>query len=138
MASPTRVIKQGLQGRKGTDKNTQDSYLQTIEFPVAAIASAAEQDTGIEAPTKSIQIVSAYLYVGTEETTAAAKTLTVGTTTGSGADALGATSVAVTGPVGTPVTAAFAGGGNWSFTLAGADFVELDATCVITVLATDV
>lgn len=137
MAAPSRFTKVGLQNRIGTAQNTQDSYLQTFEFPVAAIASAAEQDTGVAAPTKSIQVVSAYLYVNTAEASAAAKTLTVGTTTGSGADALGATSVAATGPIGTPVTAAFVGGGNWSFTLAGADFAELDAVCVVTVLATD-
>jgi hypothetical protein len=137
MASPSRFTKVGLQGRTGVVANTQDSYEQTFEFPVLAVASAAEQDTGIAAPTKSIQVLSAYLYVNTAEATAVAKTLTVGTTAGSGADALGATSVAATGPIGTPVTAAFVGGGNWSFTLAGADFAELDAVCVVTVLATD-
>ena len=138
MASPSRFTKVGLQGRTGTDTNSQDSYLQTFEFPVLAIASGAEQDTGIAAPTKSIQVVSAYLYVNTAEATGTTKTLTVGTTSGSGADALGASSVAATGVVGTPVTAAFVGGGNWSFTLASANFAELDAVCVVTVLASDV
>lgn len=138
MANPTRFTKLGTSGRTGTVNNTQDSYLKTYEFPILAVASAAEQDTGVAAPTKAIQVVSAMLYVNTAEATAAAKTLTVGTTSGGGADALAATSVAATGPIGTPVTVAFVGGGNWSFTLAGADFAELDAVCVVTVLASDV
>jgi hypothetical protein len=137
MASPSRLKKLGLQDGLHPTKNTQDSYLQTFEFPVVAVATAAEQDSGVVAPTKSVQVVSAYLYVNTAEATAAVKTLTIGTTSGSGADALGATSVAATGPVGTPVAAAFVGGGNWSYTLVDTDFIELDAVCVVTVLATD-
>lgn len=138
MANPTRFTKLGTSGRTGTVNNTQDSYLKTYEFPILAVASSAEQDTGIAAPTKTVQVVSAYLYVNTAETTGTTKTLTVGTTSGGGADALGASSVASTGVVGTPVTAAFIGGGNWSFTLASANFAELDAVCVVTVLASDV
>ena len=137
MANPTRYKKVGLSGRTGVSTNTQDTYLRTYEFPVVAVASAAEQDTGIAAPTKSIQVVSAYLYVNTTEATAAVKTLDIGTTAGSGADAINDVSVTATGPVGTPVTAAFTGGGNWSYTLAGADFAELDAVAVVTVLASD-
>lgn len=137
MANPTRFTKVGTSGKTGVASNTQDSYLQTFEFPVVAVASDAEQDTGVAAPTKAVQVVSAMLYVNTAEATAAVKTLTVGTTAGSGADALGATSVASTGPVGTPVTAAFVGGGNWSYTLVDTDFAELDAVAVITVKAID-
>ena len=137
MANPTRFTKIGTSGRTGTDQNTQDSYEQTFEFPVVAVASAAEQDTGVAAPTKAVQVLSAMLYVNTAEATAAAKTVDIGTTSGSGADALNDESVAATGPVGTPVTAAFVGGGNWSYTLAGADFAELDAVCVVTVKAID-
>lgn len=137
MASPTRFTKVGLQGRKDTTSNSQDSYLQTFEFPVVAVASAAEQDTGIAAPTKAVQVVSAMLYVNTAEATATTKTVDIGTTAGTGADILNDESVASTGPVGTPVTAAFVGGGNFSYTLAGADFAELDAVCVVTVQALD-
>jgi hypothetical protein len=78
-----------------------------------------------------------YLIVETAEATAVTKTLDVGTTAGSGADALNDVSVAATGPVGTPVQAAFVGGGNWSFTLAGADFADLASRCVIHYVATD-
>lgn len=137
MSTPSRRIKIGLQGRTGTDQNSQDSYIRTYEFPVVAVASSAEQDSGVAAPTKSVQVMSAYLYVNTAETTAAVKTLTVGTTSGGGADALSTTSVAATGPIGDPVTSAFVGGGNWSYTLVDTDFIELDAVCVVTVLATD-
>ena len=136
MSTPSRFTKVGLQGRTGVSTNTQDTYLQTFEFPVVAVASGALQDTGIAAPSGNVQVVSAYLNVTTAEATAAVKTLTVGVV-GSGATVLGATSVASTGPVGTPVTAAFAGNANWSYTLVGADFAELDAVCVVTVLATD-
>lgn len=137
MASPTRFTKVGTSGRTGTSSNTLDSYTQTFEFPVVAVASAAEQDTGVAAPTGIIQVMSAFLKVTAAEATAAVKTVDVGTTAGTGADALNDASVAATGPVGTPVTTAFVGGGNWSYTLAGADFAELDAVCVVTVKATD-
>jgi hypothetical protein len=138
MANPARFTKLGTSGRTGTDANTEDSYIQTFEFPVVAVASSAEQDTGIAAPTKSIQVISAYLYVNTAEATALTKTLDIGTTSGTGADVLNDVSVAATGPVGTPITAAFAGGGNWSYTLPLTTFAELDAVAVVTVKASDV
>lgn len=134
MTARTRYKALGLQGRQD---GHQDTFLKTYQFPVVAVASAAEQDTGVAAPAGTIQVVSAYLRVTTAEATAAAKTVEVGTTSGSGADILNDASVAATGPVGTPITAAFAGGGNFSYTLAGADFAELDAVCVVTVLAAD-
>lgn len=137
MASPTRFNKVGFQGRTGTARNSQDASIRTYEFPVTAVASAAEQDTGIAAPVGDVQVVSAYLKVVTAEATAVTKTVDVGTTTGTGANILNDESVAATGPVGTPITAAFAGGGNFSYTLAGADFAELDAIAVVTVMATD-
>lgn len=136
MSTPSRFTKVGLQGRTGVSTNTKDAYLQTFEFPVVAVASAALQDTGIAAPSGDVQVVSAYLKVNTAEATSLTKTLTVGIV-GAGANILAATSVAATGPVGTPVTAAFAGGANFSYTLATATFAELDAVCVVTVLATD-
>ena len=137
MSSPSRFTKIGVQGRTGTSENTQDTFIQTFEFPVVAVASAAEQDTGVVAPTDFLQVISAVLKVTTAEATAAAKTVDVGTTSGSGADILDDVSSAATGPVGTPITAAIAGGGNFSYTLAGADFVELDAVCVVTALCSN-
>jgi hypothetical protein len=137
MASPSRFDKVGLLGRTGVAANETDAYMEAVEFDVTAVASAAEQDTGIAAPTGTIQVTSAYLIVKTAEAAAAVKTLDVGTTAGSGADALNDVSVAATGPVGTPVQAAFVGGGNWSYALAGADFTGVDARCIIHYVATD-
>ncbi len=137
MANPTRFTKVGLSGRTGVSTNTQDTYIRTYEIPVTAVASAAEQDTGIAAPTGFIQVISALLVVTTAEATAAVKTLDLGTTSGSGDDALDGVSVAALGPVGTPSTDAFVGGGNWSYTLADDDFEELEAVAVVTVLASD-
>lgn len=134
--SHTRFNAIGLAGSVGTDNNSQDTFIRTYEFPINAVASAAEQDTGIAAPTGSIQCLSAYIEVETEELTAAAKTVDVGIV-GQGAVFLNDASVAATGPVGTPIMAAIAGGANFSFTLAGADFAELASKAVITVLATE-
>ena len=58
MANPTRLSKLGLQGRTGVPANTLDSYIQTVEFPVVAVASAAEQLTTVKTPTKSMQVIS--------------------------------------------------------------------------------
>jgi YbbR domain-containing protein len=110
MAAPSRFNKIGLQGRTGTERNTVDSYQQTVEFDIDAIASATEQDTGIPAPTGTIQVTSAWIEVETAEATAAVKTVDVGTTAGSG---------------------------NWSFTLADAGFADLASKCIITYVATD-
>ena len=55
----------------------------------------------------------------------------------SGAAIQSATDVSATGPVGTTVASAIAGGGTFTYTLAGADFVELEATCVVTLQAYD-
>ncbi len=137
MTSRTRFNALGLSGRKETENNSQDSFIKTYEFDINAIASGAEQDTGIAAPAGNIQLISAYIDVTTAEATAAAKTVDVGII-GQGAVFLNDADVSATGPVGTPVTAAIAGGANFSFTLAGADFAELASKCVITVLATDV
>lgn len=136
MATPSRFNKVGLQGRTGTESNTQDTYLKTFEFPVTAVASAAAQDTGIAVPTGGFQAVSAFLIVKTAEATALAKTVSVGTTVDG--QALNAnTDVSAVGPVGTTATGATAGGGTFTYTLAGADFAELDAVCVVTLLAYD-
>lgn len=137
MTARTRQNAIGFSGRKEDTNNERDSFIKTFEFNIDAIASGSEQDTGIAAPAGAIQVISAYIEVETAEATAAAKTVDVGIV-GQGAVFLNDASVAATGPVGTPVTAVISGGANFSFTLAGADFVELVSRCVITVVATDV
>jgi len=137
MTQRTRYSALGLQGRQATSENSLDTFIKVYEFPIDAVASGAEQDTGVAAPAGWFQVISAVIQVDTAEATGTTKTVDVGTTSGSGADILNDASVAATGPVGTPVTAAVAGGGNFSFTLGSADFAELDATCVVYVLAKD-
>jgi len=135
--TPTRYTKLGLSGRTGTDNNTQDSFMQTFEFPVQAIASASAQDTGIKAP-KTIQSMGAYLNVTTAEATATVKTVSVGIV-GAAASFLSAEDVSSTGPVGTPVTAVVDNSAlaNFAFILGDALFVELDATCVLWVIGSN-
>lgn len=137
MANPTRFTKLGLSGRAGTSNNTQDSYMQTFEFPVQAIASASAQDTGIQAP-KTIQAFGAYLNVKTAEASATVKTVSVGVV-GSAASFLSAEDVSATGPVGTPITVAYDNSAlaNFAFILGDALFEELDATCVLWVIGSN-
>ena len=138
MAAPTRFTKVGLQGRTGTPQNTLDSFVRTVEFPVVAVASAAAQNTGVLTPTESMQVISAYLKVTTAEATAAAKTVDVGVTA-TAAGVLNDTDTSATGNFGTPITAAISTvpGAEFTYTLAGADFVELDAVCVVTFIGID-
>ena len=114
MTARTRFSALGLAGSKDTTKNSQDSFIKTYEFDINAIASASEQDTGVAAPAGNIQVISAFIVVATAEASAAAKTVDVGIV-GQPAVFLNDASVAATGPVGTPIAAAIAGG-----TLAGA------------------
>lgn len=119
--------------------NTRDSFIKTFEIPLTRVASGALQTTAIEAGTKSIQIISAYIDVTTAETTAAAKTLTVGIG-GAAANVLGATSVATVGAIGTPVTAAItlnSTNNKFTYTLAGADFATFVGTAIVTAICTN-
>lgn len=136
MANPTRFTKIGLSGRIGKN-NTQDSFIQTFEFPIQAIDSDTEQDTGIKAP-KTIQAIGAYINVITAESTAIVKTVSVGII-GASTVFLISEDVSATGPVGTPVTAAYDNSAlaNFSFILGDALFEELEATCVVWVIGSE-
>lgn len=134
MASPSRFTKVGVSGRTGESEF--DSYIQTFEFPVVAVASGAAQDTGIATPDTFLQVISAVLVVDTEETTGTTKTVDIGTTS-TAAGVINDADVSVAGVVGTPVTAALVGGGNFTYTLGSADFAELSAFCVVTALCSD-
>lgn len=142
----TRFLNVGLEGGFGqrdsqsNATNSRDAYIKTFEIPLTRVASAALQTTNIEAGSKSIQIISAYVDVTTAEATAATKTLTVGIG-GAAANVLGATSVAATGAVGTPVTAAIkltTSNNKFTYTFAGADFAEFVGTAVVTAICQDV
>ncbi len=137
MTARTRYSAIGLSGRKEDTNNEQETFIKTYEFDIDFVASGAEQDTGIAAPAGNIQAISAYIDVDVAEATGTTKTVDVGIV-GQPAVFLNDASVAATGPVGTVVGAAIAGGANFSFTLGSADFAELNSRCVITVVATDV
>jgi hypothetical protein len=120
--------------------NTRDTFIKTFEIPLARVASAALQTTTIEAGTKSIQVISAYIDVTTAEATAATKTLTVGIG-GAAANILGATSVAATGAVGTtllPAVKLTSANNKFTYTLAGADFAEFVGTAIVTAICSNV
>lgn len=134
--SHTRFSAIGLAGANGTSVNKQDTFIKTFEFDIDAIASGSEQDTGVAAPAGIIQCISAYIDVATAEVTGTTKLVDVGIV-GQPAVFLNDADVSATGPVGTPVTAAIAGGANFSFTLSAGNFAELVSRCVVTVLATD-
>lgn len=128
----------GTAGRKETSTNVVDSCIKTVEFPITVVASATEQDTGIATPTASMQVLGSYLVIDTAETTGLTKTVDIGITS-AGAVIQNATSVASAGAAGSPVTAAISTSGstNFTYTLGSADFVELEATCVVTYIGVD-
>lgn len=141
----TRFNNVGLQGSLGqkdsatNSVNTVDSFIKTFEIPLTRVASAALQTTNIEAGTKSIQVLSAYIDVTTAEATAATKTLTVGIG-GAAANILGATSVAATGAVGTTLLPAIkltSANNKFTYTLAGADFAEFVGKAIVTAICTN-
>ena len=136
MTQKTRYKAVGFAGRESGTKNQKDSFVKTYEFDINAVLSGAEQDTGVAAPSGFIQSISAVIVVETAEVTGGTKTVDVGIV-GQPAVFLNNSSVASTGPVGTPITAAIAGGANFSFTLGSADFVQLEARCVITVVGSE-
>ncbi len=129
----TRLDSLGLAGRPSST-NLSNTFIKTVEAPVVAVASASEQDTGVLIPSDAVQLVSAVLDVDTAETTATVKTLTVGVFGGDADAFMTATSGAATGFAGVPVQVPVNGGGNIGYTLAGADFAELDARAVLTFL----
>lgn len=136
MGSPTRFTRVGFSGSKGTEGNKKDTFLQTFEFDIAAVASTDAQETGVKVPVGIVQVVSAYIDVETAEATSATKTVSVGVG-GAGDNVLSGTSVAATGGAGTPVTAAInttSSNNEFTFTLPTATFAELEGRAVVTLL----
>jgi len=80
MAAPSRFSKIGISGAPNRGANLNDPYIKTIEFPVVAIASTAEQLSTVKTPTQSMQVISSYLKITTAEATAAVKTIDIGVT----------------------------------------------------------
>ena len=141
MANPSRFRKIGLTGRSSASTNTLDSSLQTFEAPVTIVASTAEQDTGITLPAQGI-VIGASVRVETAEATGLTKTIDVGITSNADAIIDGA-SVSAVGTVGKTAGAGelasvSCAGSNITYALGSADFAELDATILVTVLRTEV
>ena len=138
MATPSRFNKIGVSGAPGRGVNLNDSYIKTVEFPVVAVASAAEQLTTVKTPTQSMQVISSYLKITTAEATAVTKTVDIGVTSQAAVIQNDSDTSAI-GADGVPELAAFdvSEGDVFAYTLAGADFAELVATCVVTYTGID-
>ncbi len=132
MSSPSRFSKVGLHGRKGTLNNQTDTFLQTIEIPINAIADATAQDSGVPLPGPNSVLVSAVIQVDVAEVTAVTKTVEVGIVGGTGSELMTGVDLSAIGWFGTPVAAPINAPANISFTLAGSDFVELKAFAILT------
>lgn len=136
MASPSRYNRVGFSGSKNNTTNQKDTFVETFEFDVAAVASGTAQDSGVKVPAGIVQCLSAYIDVETAEVTGTTKTVAVGVG-GAGNNLLAATSVAATGGVGTPVAAAInttTSNNEITFTLGSANFAELAGRVVVTLL----
>lgn len=128
--APSRYTRVGTSGPKGPDSLT-DSFIQTIVAPIAAVASAAQQDTGVELP-EHFKAISAFINVAVAEVTASVKTVDVGIFGGAETRFLDDTTVdSVNWHGSLNNTQTHNGGATVGFTLAGADFVELEGEIVI-------
>ena len=126
----TRLSNLGLSGRKGTPQNQLDIKKQIVEIDLPVVASGAAQNTGVFLLPS--QIVSAFIVVGTPETTGTTKTVSVGFVGGSGTELISAADVSgagITGAPTAPVNAPLST--EISYTLGSADFAELSARLVL-------
>jgi len=132
MSSPSRFIKIGLHGRKGTSNNQTDSFLQTIEIPILA-TPVPIGDSLIPMPGPNAVLISAFVQVNVAEVSAVTKLLSVGLVGGTDSEFLLDVDVSAVGWFGAAVgPGPFNSTANISFLLAGADFVELDSVAVLT------
>ncbi len=136
MASPTRLSKIGLAGRKSAVTSS-DPIIQQFVIPVTIVASTAEQDTGVAMPTGAGE-VSVALNVLTAEVTGSVKTVDVGIT-GDPDALLNNADVSATGyltredAVGAVAFPVNLSGTNITYALGDTDSVEMVAEIVITV-----
>lgn len=129
----TRFNQVGLAGRRGS-LNKADSFIKTIEAPIVAVASAAQQDTGIALPDGGVQPISAFIQVTTAEATASVTTVDVGIFGGGGAEFLDNADVQSVGLGGTAVGKAVNTlGSTIGYTLESANFADLAGNIVLTV-----
>ena len=124
----TRVNALGLSG----NNSKYDTAKAIIEIDLSIQASASPINSNIFLTYG--QILSAWIYTKTPETTGAVKTVSVGIAGGTGAELINAGSVSSAGINGSttiPLTTNLAD--EITYTLGSADFAELDATLVLEV-----
>ena len=140
MATPTRFTKIGAAGQKAKVNaddlllNRGDYYRQTIAFVLPVVAASTEQSTGILVPAGAA--VNVFLNITTAEVTGTTKTIDVGLLSGAGNEFVDDGSVAATGIV-LGTASALTAGDEITYTLASANFAELDAEIVIEIIGTD-
>jgi len=139
MATPTRFTKLGVAGGRSYLTNTQDSYIKTYEIDVMHMATGTAFDTGIEAP-KTFAPVGGWLVINVPESTGLTKTISFGYAAGANDAVTIDIDVSVAGRVGgikintTNMNDMLS---NFTFMFGSADFAELEATLVLTVMASD-
>lgn len=137
------VSLQGAFGQKDAatnSVNTQDTFIKTFEIPLTRVASAAAQTTAIEAGTKWLQVLSAAIIVDVAEVTGTTKTISIGIGAGS-TNVMAATSVAATGAVGSPLTAAIpvtSSTNKFTYTLGSNNFAEFQGRAIVTAICANV
>lgn len=137
------VSLQGAFGQKDAatnSVNTQDTFIKTFEIPLTRVASAAAQTTTIEASTKWLQVLSAAIIVDVAEAVGVTKTISIGIG-GVSTNVMAATSVAATGAVGSPVTAAInvtTANNKFTYTLGSADWTAFQGRAIVTAICANV
>lgn len=126
--SHTRLDAVGLSG----NESKYDTVKAIIEIDLNIEASASPINTNVFLTYG--QILSAWVYTKTPETTGAVKTVSVGIAGGTGTELINAASVSgagINGSVSIPLTTNLAD--EITYTLGSADFAEIDATLVLEV-----
>ncbi len=126
--SHTRLGATGL----GGNKTKYDTVKEIIEVDLPIVASGAIQNTNVFLSLG--QILSAWVYVKTPESTGISKALSVGIAGGAGTELINGGDVSSSGIIGSssiPLTTDLAT--EITYTLGSADFVELNATLVLEV-----
>lgn len=139
----TRFNKVGFAGGKGTAGQT-DPYTQTLVIPIEAVASATDQRTGVFTPPAGCQVTSCFINVITAEVSALVKTVDIGHTVGGGVVVtpnalLDDAEVSQRGISGNFVNsgAFIPTNEEFTYTLAGADFVQFKGELVIVLQGSD-
>lgn len=135
MANPTRFTKVGYTKGGKFGENVGDYYTRTYTAPVTLVASAAEQDTGIQLPPGVVLGTS--IKVNTAEVTGLTKEVDVGVSGVSSTYLATNLNVSATGFKPAIPGQAIDTAANLTYTLGSADFAELEAEIVVYMIASD-